>query len=169
MCSGAFGIFSLIHEMSIRRRAACRGLPDLAHDAAGDVVAGEELGRTPRVLVALGISPALFRIVRGLAAVVVGDVVEHEAAALAVAEDPAFTAALGDENALDARRPDHAGRVELHELHVDEIGAGVIRERVAVAGAFPAVAGDAVGAADAAGGEDDCPGAEHLEAARSRS
>src|SRR4029450_6285060 len=141
-------------------------LSHLAHDAAGDMVARQKLGRAPRVLVPLGISPALFRIVRRLVAVVVGDVVEHEAPALAVAGDPAFTAAaLGDENPLDARRPDHPGGMKLDELHVDEIGAGVIGEGVAVARAFPAVAGDAIGAADAAGGEDHRPGAEHLEAA----
>ena len=40
---------------------------------------------------------------------------------------------------------------------------GLIRERVAVAGAFPAVAGDLVGAPGAAGREDDRPGGEHLE------
>ena len=55
--------------------------------------------------------------------------------------------------------------MELHELHVDQLGAGVIGERVPVAGALPAVAGDAVGAADAAGREHDRPGAKELEAA----
>ena len=141
-------------------RAAAAGL-DLAHDAARDVIAGQQLGRTARVLVALRVAPALFGIVGGLAAVVVGDVVEHEAAALAVAQHAAFAAhAFGDEDALHARRPDHPGRMELDELHVDQLGAGAIGERVAVAGAFPAVAGDAIGAADAAGREDDRLGAE---------
>ena len=41
--------------------------------------------------------------------------------------------------------------------------AGVVGERVAVAGVFPAVAGDLVGAADAAGGEHDGLGAKQLE------
>ena len=95
-----------------------------------------------------------------------GDVVEHEAAPFLVQEDAAFAAhAFGDEDALHARRPDHAGRMELDELHVHQLGAGVVGERVAVAGAFPAVAGDLVGAPDAAGREHDRLGVEHLEAA----
>jgi hypothetical protein len=53
--------------------------------------------------------------------------------------------------------------VKLDELHVDQVGAGAIRQRVSVAGRFPTVARDAVGAADAAGGEDDRPGAEQQE------
>ena len=55
--------------------------------------------------------------------------------------------------------------MELDELHVHQLGAGVIRERVAVAGAFPAVAGDLVGAPGAAGREHHRRGVEHLEAA----
>ena len=62
---------------------------------------------------------------------------------LLVAQDAAFAAhAFGDEDAAHARRPDHAGRMELDELHVLQLGAGVVGERVAVAGVFPAVAGD---------------------------
>jgi hypothetical protein len=53
--------------------------------------------------------------------------------------------------------------VELDELHVDQLGAGMIGERMAVAGAFPAVAGDPISAADAAGREHDRLGAEGLE------
>ena len=53
--------------------------------------------------------------------------------------------------------------MELDELHVHQLGAGAIREGVAVAGAFPAVARDVVGAADAAGGEDDGLRLEHAE------
>ena len=81
-------------------------------------------------------------------------------------QDAALAAhAFGDEDALDARRPDHPGGMELDELHVDQLGAGAVGERVAVAGAFPAVARDLVGAADAAGGEDHRLGREHVEAA----
>ena len=146
-------------------RRAAPGL-DFAVDAARDVIARQQLGRTPGGLVALRVAPALFRIRRGLRLVVVGDVVEHEAAAFAVLQHAAFAAhAFGDEDALHARRPDHPGRMELDELHVDQLGAGAIRQRVAVAGAFPAVAGDLVGAADAAGGEHDRLGGEHVEAA----
>ena len=144
-------------------RAAAAGL-HLAHDAAGDVIARQQLGRTARVLVALRVAPALFLVVGGLGLVGLGNVVEHEAAALLVLQDAAFAAhAFRDENALDAGRPDHAGRMELDELHVDQLGAGVIRERVAVAGAFPAVAGDLVGASDPAGREHDRRGVEDLE------
>ena len=72
---------------------------------------------------------------------------------------------FGDENAPDARRPDHAGRMELDELHVHQLRAGVVGERVAVAGVFPAVARDLVGAADAAGRQHDRLRAKQLEAA----
>jgi hypothetical protein len=44
--------------------------------------------------------------------------------------------------------------MELDELHVHEVGAGPVGEGVAVAGVLPGVAGDAEGAPDAAGGED---------------
>ena len=146
-------------------RRAAAGL-DLAVDAAGDVVAGQQLGRTPRGLVALRVAPALLGIRGGLRLVVVGDVVEHESTALGVLQHAAFAAhALGDEDALDARRPDHPGGMELDELHVDQLGAGAIGQRVAVAGALPAVAGHLVGAADAAGRQHDRLGLEQLEAA----
>ena len=147
----------------MRRPAA--GL-DLADDAAGDVIAGEQLGRTPGALVALGVAPALLGIGGGLRLVVVGNVVEHESTALGVLQHAAFAAhALGDQDALDAGRPDHPGGMELDELHVDELGAGSIGQRVAVAGALPAVAGHLVGAADAAGCQDHRLGLEQVEAA----
>ena len=44
---------------------------------------------------------------------------------------------------------------ELHELHVDQLRARVVGQRLAVAGVFPTVAGDLVGAPDAAGGQHD--------------
>src|SRR5262249_50521409 len=141
-------------------------LLDLADDATADVVAGEELRRPARRLVALRIAPALFLVVGGLPAIVLGDVVEHEAPAFGVFQDAALAAdAFGNEDAAHARRPDHSGRMELHELHVHQLGARIVGERMPVAGVLPAVAGDLVGAADAAGGEDDRFGAEHLEAA----
>ena len=55
--------------------------------------------------------------------------------------------------------------MELDELHVHQFGAGVIRERMAIAGAFPAVAGDLVGAPGAPGGQHDGRRTEHLEPA----
>ena len=54
--------------------------------------------------------------------------------------------------------------MELHELHVHQLRAGVVGERVAVAGVFPAVARDLVGAADAAGRQHDGFRAKQLEA-----
>ena len=60
----------------------------------------------------------------------------------------------------DARRPDHPGRVELDELHVDQLGAGLVGERLAVAAVLPRVRGDLVGLADPAGREDDRLGRE---------
>src|SRR2546422_759648 len=41
--------------------------------------------------------------------------------------------------------------------------SGGLREHVAVAGVLPGVAGDLVGLAHSPGGEDDRPGAEHME------
>ena len=54
--------------------------------------------------------------------------------------------------------------MELDELHVHQFGAGLVGERVAVAGVLPAVARDLERAADAAGGEHDRAGLEDLEA-----
>ena len=83
-----------------------------------------------------------------------------------VAQHAAFAAhAFGDQNAAHAGRPDHARGMKLDEFHVHQRGAGVIGERVAVAGVFPTVAGDFEGAADAAGGEHDGLGAKEMEAA----
>ena len=136
-----------------------------AIDAASDVIARQQFWRTAGALVALGIAPALFRVGRGLRFVVVGDVVEHEATALVVLQDATLTAhALGHEDAFDARRPDHPGGMELDELHVDELRAGAKGEAVSVAGPFPAVARDLVGAADAAGRENHRLGSEDVEA-----
>ena len=57
---------------------ASAALFDLAHDAAGYVVAGEEFRRTPRVLIALSVAPALFFAIGGLALVVLRYLLEHE-------------------------------------------------------------------------------------------
>jgi hypothetical protein len=54
--------------------------------------------------------------------------------------------------------------VELDELHVDERRAGAQRQRVAVAGVLPRVAGDLERLADAARGEDDGGRLERREA-----
>src|SRR5262249_39957564 len=143
---------------------AATALAHLAPDAARDVVAGQQLWRAARALVPLGVAPALLLVVRRLAAVVLGDVREHEALLLVVEEDAALAAdAFGDEDALDAGRPDHAGGMELDELHVDQRRTRAVGERVTVAGALPAVAGDLEGAPDAAGRHDDGRRAQHHE------
>ena len=144
------------------RRAA-----PLAHfgvDRPRDVVAGGELGRPARVGGAAGarrLDPAarLLLVLRVFVAALLGQVAPHEALALAVAQDAALAAdRLGHQEPADAGRPDHAGRVELHELHVDQLRVGQVGQGVPVAGVLPRVRGDLVGAPDAAGGEDDRPG-----------
>ena len=133
---------------------AAAPLLDFADDTAGDVVAGEKLRRTPRVLVALRVQPPLVFVVGRLTFVRFRNVVEHEPAPELIAEHATFAAhPFGHQNAAHAGRPHHAGGMELHELHVHQVGAGVIRERLAVAGVLPAVARDFVRAADAAGSE----------------
>jgi hypothetical protein len=55
--------------------------------------------------------------------------------------------------------------MELDELHVDQLGAGIVGERVAVARVLPRVGRDAVRAADPAGRQDDRLRTEQPEAA----
>ena len=158
-----------------RKTPPC-GLPrpfaDLGVDGPRDVVAGGQLGRPPRVgLLALGQRghPAGGLLVGGrvFGPAVLGQVVPHEPHAVLVAQDPALTAdGLGHEQAADAGRPDHPGRVELDELHVDELGARLVGQRLAVAAVLPRVRGDLVGLADPAGREDDRPGREDDRLAR---
>ena len=113
---------ALFDPGDVEKHAAVRAaaaLFDFAHDAAGDVIAREQLGRAARVLVALRVAPAFFFVVGGLRAVEFGNVVEHEAAAFFVAQHAAFAAhAFGHQDAAHAGRPDHAGGMELHEFHV---------------------------------------------------
>ena len=56
--------------------------------------------------------------------------------------------------------------MELHELHVDEIGARLVGQRLAVAAVLPGVRGHLVGLADPARREDDRLGREHDRLAR---
>jgi hypothetical protein len=55
--------------------------------------------------------------------------------------------------------------MELHEFHIHQLGACVVRQRVAVPGVFPTVARDRIGASDATGRENDGLRAEQLETA----
>src|SRR5207245_10748123 len=111
---------------------------------------------TPRLLCALAITPALRRSVSRLVFVEVWNLVVHESFAVFVLQTAAFAAhTFGDENALNTGRPDHAGGMELQKLHVNQLRARVISQRLAVPGIFPAIAGDLACAADAARGQDD--------------
>src|SRR5439155_3622889 len=139
---------------------------DLANDTAGDMIAGEQFRGAAGVSVALGVAPAFLFVVGGLGLVVVRDGVKHEAFALLIGEDAAFAAhAFGNKHPANARGPDHAGGMKLDKLHVFQLRAGMIGQRVPVTGAVPTVAADLVGLADAAGGEHDGFGLEDFELA----
>ena len=100
------------------------------------------------------VTPPFFLVVGRLRFVVVRNEIEHEPLPVGVSKDSTFAAhAFGHEHAGDARRPDHPGGMKLNELHVDQGRAGVVCERMTVAGAIPTVAGDLVSLADAASGE----------------
>src|SRR5262249_41449296 len=142
----------LQEDAAVRTAAA---LADLAADAAGHVVARQQVRRSSRilalVLLAEHVQEAFLLVGGRRRLVVIRNVVEHEAPVLGVAQYAALAAdAFGDADALHTGRPDQPGRVELDELHVDQLGARVVPESVAVAGAFPAVARDLVRPAQAA-------------------
>src|SRR5207249_8497089 len=143
-------------------------LGDHANDRLRHHVAGEELG-WPAILLAIALHPRVgFRFRLGeITLEHLGHVAEHEPLALGVLEDAAFAAyTFGHENAAHAGWPDHAGGMELHELHVDQLGAGCVGERVAVPRVLPRIARDLPRLADAAGRQDDGAGAKQDEAAR---
>ncbi len=139
---------------------------DLGIDRSGNLVARQQL-RWPLVVLRIGVPAVGFLL--GLGVVLakhVRDVVEHEPLALGVAQHATVTTyRLGDQDALHRRRPHHAGRVELDELHVEQAGTGPQREGVAVAGVLPGVRGDLEGLADTAGREHHCRRSEQHEPA----
>ena len=147
----------LLNPRNIQKHAAMGTSPPCLHltiDAAGYVVPREQLRRTPGVLIALRVAPAFFFGICGLRFVKVRNVIEHEALAFAVAKHTAFPAhALCDQNAAHAHGPNHAGGVELYKLHVKQFGPCAIRQGMAIARVFPAVAGYLEGAPDAARGQ----------------
>ena len=53
--------------------------------------------------------------------------------------------------------------MKLDEFHVEQFRARVICERLSVSGIFPGVAGDSIGAANAAGCQDNCLCLEEFE------
>ena len=107
---------------------ATAALSHLAQDAARYVVAGQQFGWAPRLSVALRVPPAFLLVIRGRRPVRFRDVVEHESVTLAVAKHSTLAAySFGHQNSTNARRPDHAGRMELHVLHVHQVGTGLER------------------------------------------
>ena len=73
----------------------------------------------------------------------------HETLAVFVSQHAAFAAhRLGDQDSLYARRPNHAGRMKLDELHVHQFGACIKSQGHAVAGVLPGIGGDAPRFAD---------------------
>ena len=138
----------------------------LAVDRAGHLVAGQQLGRSPAGRVVVVPLVALVLRVGRLRREHRRDVVEHEAVALGVAQHPAVPPdALGDQDAAHRQRPDHPGRMELHRLHVDEVGAGPQGHGMPVTGGLPRVGGVHPALADAAGGHHHRLGLEHHELA----
>ena len=145
--------------------AAPAGL-HLGVDRAGHLVAGEQLRRPAAGGVVVVPLVGLVLGVGRLGPEHVGHVVEHEAGALGVAQHTAVAPdALGHEDAADRQGPDHAGRVELDALHVDEVGPGPQRHGVAVTGRLPRVGGVHPALADAAGGQHDGLGLDDHELA----
>src|SRR5262249_1380957 len=63
--------------------------------------------------------------------------------------------AFSHQNTRDARRPDHSSGMELYELHVDQIRAGVVGQRMTIACVFPTIARYLVGSPDTARCEHD--------------
>ncbi len=91
---------------------------------------------------------------------------EHEALAVAVRQVTTLAPdGLGDQDAPDSRRPDHAGGMELDHLRVEDLGPGVEAHGDAVAGALPGIRRDFVETAPAAGRNDDGLGSEGDEGA----
>ena len=133
-------------------------------DAAGHVIACKQFRRAARVLVSLCIAPAFFFRVSRLVRVRRRNVVKHETTALTVAQHASLAShSLGDQNSSDAWGPDHSRWMKLHELHIHQRRSRVVREGVPVAGVFPAVAGNLVGAANSACRQHYRLGAEYVE------
>ena len=146
-------------------RAPAPGL-HLGVDRPGDLVSRQQIRRPAVVPLVLVPPVGLFFRVGGFRTEEVGDVAEHEAVALAVLQRPAVAAdAFGHEDAAHAGRPHHPGGMELRHLHVHEVGAGVERHRVSVAGVLPRIRGDLPRLPDATRGEDDRLRAEEDELA----
>src|SRR5262245_37985086 len=116
-------------------------LLNLTHNATRHVITCQQFGRPASALVPLAVFPSFQFVIGRLRFVGVRNVAEHESLAEAVAENTAFAAyAFSDENARNTWRPDHSGGMELHELHVQQVGARVVCQGVAITAIFPTVA-----------------------------
>ena len=113
----------LLDPRNVQEDTAMRASPpflDFPHDAARHVVTGQQFRGPPCILVTLGVPPTFLLVVGRLVAVCRRDVAEHETLAQRVTQDAALAPhSFGHQDARNARRPDHARRVELDEFHVD--------------------------------------------------
>ncbi len=153
----------------IQKHAAVRAASPFAHfapDAARHVIAGQQFRRTPRVLVALRITPSFFFVVRGLVRVEFGGM------SLNMKRSPFLLRSTPPSPRTPSvtRMPRTLGG---HTMPVGwnctnsmsiSVGARVVSERVAVARVLPAVAGDFESASDSARSKHHCLRAKQLEA-----
>src|ERR1700691_702291 len=81
---------SLFDPRYVQEYAAVRTTPLFSYlppDAAGHVVAGQELGRASCILVSLRVPPAFFFCIGGLVGVQRRNIFEHESLAIAITQD----------------------------------------------------------------------------------
>ena len=120
------------------------------------MVAREQFRWTPRFLVAGHVAPTFLGRIGRRPLVQLRNVIEHEPLALAVGEDATLTThAFRHQNAPHARRPYHAGGMKLDEFHIEQVRPRVVRQRMPVAGVFPAVARHLVRPPDTTGRQHD--------------
>ena len=155
-------VFGRAARRDIQKHAAVRAaaaFANLSANGAGHHVARQQLRWPPggRPLVGNRRRDPAVRFLlsfRELTLKHVRNVTEHEPLALAVHQHATFAAdAFGDQRAAHAGRPDHAGGMELHEFHVDQVGTGPHRHGMAVGRVLPRVRRDLPATADAAGGQ----------------
>ena len=165
---GTIGDF-LLDPGDVEKDTPVRASPalfDLPDDAASHVISREKFRGSAGVAVSGHVAPPLLGRIRGLVHVERGNVVVHETAALRILERAALSShALGDEDAADAGRPHHTRRVELNELHVDQLRPGLVPQRVSITRALPTVGRDLERPPEAAGGQDHGAGPEDSESA----
>src|SRR5262245_30803166 len=108
----------------IQKHAAVRTAPTGEHlspDSARHDVTRQQVWRPSRIPVALQPAFGFLWGISRLGGEHLRDIAEHEALALVVQQHPTVTPhAFGDQDTADAEGPDHAGRVELHKLHIHQ-------------------------------------------------